>query len=380
MARRSSGCAAPGSRWYASRVSERDRKERGDAAEAAPPGRGHAARFRVGPALAGYRLDQFLQRMIPRLSRNRIQKAIATRVRLSWDAPVKPSTPVREGGEVWVDDPDVNEQEIDFDPAVLHESDDVLAIDKPAGIVVHPTHSHLRNTVITLLRRRRGEPGLTLAHRLDAETSGVLLLGKHRWAARKLQTAFERGWIEKRYLAVVFGEPREDLFEIDLPLGTVSRDNYVFRQGPGGKDQRPARTVFHVRERLGEISLVEAILVTGRRHQIRAHLALAGHPVVGDKLYGLDDRAYRRFLQQGGLDDELRARLGAERQMLHSHRLVFPDPRDRETRIEVVAPLPPDMMTLLERTRAGEPVRPRPGAGPGDPGSGGDRRHVPRRP
>ena len=338
-------------------MSRKDRQEDTGAGAPAAGERGAAARFRVGPALAGWRLDQFLQRMIPRLSRNRIQRAIATRVRISWDAPVKPSTPVREGGEVWVDDPEINEQEIDFDPPVLYESGDALAIDKPPGIVVHPTHSHLRNTVITLLRRRRGEPGLTLAHRLDAETSGVLLLGRHRWAARKLQVAFERGWIEKTYLAIVFGEPAEDEFTVDLPLGTVSRDDYVFRQGPGGRDARPARTLFRVRERLGEVSLVEATLVTGRRHQIRAHLALAGHPVVGDKLYGLDDRAYRRFLRQGGLDDELRGRLGANRQLLHSHRLVFPDPRDRDTRIEVVAPLPADMAATLEAARAGRPIR-----------------------
>ncbi|MBP1611615.1 MAG: hypothetical protein H6Q01_278, partial [Acidobacteria bacterium] len=85
-----------------------------------------AARFRVGPAYAGYRLDQFLQRMIPKLSRNRIQKAIDERVRLSWEAPVKASTPVREHGEVWVDDPDVNEEAIAFDPAVLYDDGDLL--------------------------------------------------------------------------------------------------------------------------------------------------------------------------------------------------------------------------------------------------------------
>lgn len=305
------------------------------------------ARFKIPPAYAGFRLDQFLQRMIPKLSRNRIQKAIDERVRLSWDAPIKASTPVREGETVFVDDPAISEAEIDFDPKVIFEDDDILAIDKPPGIVVHPTHSHLRNTVITLLRRRRGEPGLTLAHRLDAETSGVLLIGRHTWAARKLQTAFERNRTLKTYLAVVQGHPVETAFEVDRPLGPLSHDSYVFRQAPGGQDEKPARTRFALLSRGKRFSLLRAELLTGRRHQIRAHLALAGFPVVGDKLYGLSDQLYRRYLRQGGLDDELRNLLGAERSMLHSHQLTIPHPRDPQRRLELVAPCPPDMVALL---------------------------------
>lgn len=311
-----------------------------------------AARFRVGPAYAGYRLDQFLQRMIPKLSRNRIQKAIDERVRLSWEAPVKASTPVRENGEVWVDDPDVNEEAIAFDPAILYDDGDLLAIDKPPGIVVHPTHSHLRNTVITLLRRQLNAPELTLAHRLDAETSGVLLLGRHTWAARRAQSAFQRGKVEKSYLAIVFGRPVEDRFSVDLPLGYHSRDSFVFRQLPEGQEARASLTEFEVLERMARASLVRAFPKTGRRHQIRAHLAAAGHPIVGDKLYGLDDRAYRRYLKLGRLDDELLARVGAERLMLHSSTLSLPHPRQPGERIEITAPLPADMAAWLELERA----------------------------
>lgn len=301
-----------------------------------------AARFKIGPAYAGFRLDQFLQRMIPKLSRNRIQKAIESRVRLSWDAPVKASTPVREGEEVFVDDPAVNEEAIPFDPPVLYQDEDLLAIDKPSGLVVHPTHSHLRNTVITLLRQRTGEPGLTLAHRLDAETTGVLLLGRHQAAARRIQLSFERGKVKKAYLAVVFGQPDTGEFTIDLPLGPVSRDKFVFRQGPGGEDSRHAVTRIQVLERRGATCLVQAEPVTGRRHQIRAHLAQAGFPIVGDKLYVLDDRLYRRYLRQGSLDADLLARLGAPRCLLHSHRLAIPHPRDPATLVTIVSPAPPD--------------------------------------
>jgi 23S rRNA pseudouridine1911/1915/1917 synthase len=311
-----------------------------------------AARFRVGPAYAGYRLDQFLQRMIPKLSRNRIQKAIDERVRLSWEAPVKASTPVRENGEVWVDDPDVNEEAIEFDPAVLYDDGDLLAIDKPPGVVVHPTHSHLRNTVITLLRRQMNAPELTLAHRLDAETSGVLLLGRHTWAARRAQSAFQRGKVEKSYLAIVFGRPAEDRFTVDLPLGYHSRDSFVFRQLPEGRDARASLTEIEVLERMARASLVRAFPKTGRRHQIRAHLATAGHPIVGDKLYLLDDRAYRRYLKLGRLDDELLVRVGAARLMLHSATLSLPHPRQPGQRIEITAPLPADMAAWLDAERA----------------------------
>jgi 23S rRNA pseudouridine1911/1915/1917 synthase len=297
-------------------------------------------------------LDQFLQRMIPKLSRNRIQKAIDERVRLSWEAPVKASTPVRENGEVWVDDPEVNEEAIEFDPAVLYDDGDLLAIDKPPGVVVHPTHSHLRNTVITLLRRQMNAPELTLAHRLDAETSGVLLLGRHTWAARRAQSAFQRGKVEKSYLAIVFGRPAEDRFTVDLPLGYHSRDSFVFRQLPDGQDARESQTEIEVLERMGRVALVRALPKTGRRHQIRAHLAAAGHPIVGDKLYVLDDRAYRRYLKLGRLDDELLARVGAARLMLHSATLSLPHPRKPGERIAITAPLPPDMAAWLDAERA----------------------------
>ncbi len=299
--------------------------------------------------------------MIPRLSRSRIQKAIAERVRLSWAAPVKASTPVREGGMVLVDDPQLAEQEVDFDPTVLYEDDDLLAIDKPPGLVVHPTHSHLRNTVITLLRQRRGEPDLTLAHRLDMETSGVLLLGRHTWAARKIQTSFERGQVSKSYLALVHGGPEQDHFEVEAALGPFSRDNFVFRQAPAGAAARAAHTRFTVLERARGITLLAAELVTGRRHQIRAHLAYVGHPGVGDKLYSLNDSAYRKFLRRGRVDDEVLASLGAARTMLHSHRLALPHPRDRARRVEIVAPMPADMAAILAAAR-GDAAAAAPGA------------------
>lgn len=311
-------------------------------------------RFRVHPAFAGYRLDQFLMQMIPKLSRNRIQKAIASRVRLSWNAPVKPSTPVREGEEVIIADPEIEEKTITFEPRVLYEDEDVLAIDKPPGLVVHPTHNHLKNTVITLLRQRRGEPELTLAHRLDAETSGVLLLSRRRWAARKLQMAFERAQVDKFYRALVFGHPAEERFNVELPLGYHSEDDVVYRQSPRAREAKPCKTRFRVLSHVGPLALVEAELLTGRRHQIRAHLALAGHPVVGDKLYGLDDRDYRRYLRLERLDEEHLAQLLATRCLLHCERMELAHPRPDKGRLSIHSEIPADMLEVIEnqgRTR-----------------------------
>lgn len=305
--------------------------------------REHAARYIVSAGLAGMRLDRYLQRMIPKLSRNRIQRAIRDRVELSWEAPVKASTPVPEGGIVIVRDPAVAEVPIDYEPSVLHEDEDLLAVDKPAGLVVHPTHSHYRNTLIKLLWEARDDDrSLTLAHRLDAETSGVILLTRNKVAARRVQTAFQRGEIEKEYLAWVHGAPAENEGRIELPLGPYSEDDFIYRQDPRGRDAKSCTTAWGLEETTPERALLRLRIGTGRRHQIRAHLAAIGHPVVGDKLYGLDNRAYRRFLRQGGLDEELRGRLGADRQLLHSARLSLAHPRDG-CALVVEAPLPQDM-------------------------------------
>lgn len=302
--------------------------------------------FRVDPALAGFRLDQFLKRMIPRLSRRRIQQAIAQGVRLSWDAQIKPSTPVREAGVVFVP---LRAREarslpaLDISLRVLFESEELLAVDKPSGMVVHPTNDHDQDTVISLLRRVRSEPALTLAHRLDGETSGVLLLCRTRSSARRTQTAFERGKVGKAYLAVVHGRVDRSEWSIDQPLGSLSRDGVVFRQSPDAKHARSAQTQVTTLATSEGASVLRAIPVTGRRHQIRAHLALAGFPVVGDKLYTLEDRPLRTYLRQRKLPQSMQERLGADRTMLHNQLLEIPPG------IRIVAPLPPDLRQVLQR-------------------------------
>jgi 23S rRNA pseudouridine1911/1915/1917 synthase len=309
--------------------------------------REHDARYVVSPGLAGLRLDQYLHRMIPKLSRNRIQKAIRERVDLSWAAPVRPSTPVTEGGIVSVRDPAVAEVPIDYRPDVLHEDEDLLAVDKPSGLVVHPTHSHYRNTLIKLLWEARGDDrSLTLAHRLDAETSGAILLTRNKDAARIVQTAFQKGEIAKEYIAVVHGIPEHLEGSIELPLGPLSRDGLVYRQDPLGESPKPCTTRWTLESASRDRALLRLRIATGRRHQIRAHLAAAGHPVVGDKLYGLDDRDYRRYLRLGGLDRELLGRLGARRQLLHSARLGLRHPRDGRP-LDIEASLPRDMREAL---------------------------------
>jgi len=162
-------------------------------------------RYVVGPREAGKRLDLFLHEKIPGLSRTRIQRAIRERVTLSWDAPPRPSTPVRAGGCVRVGNTPLREELLQIDLPVLARGEGWLAVNKPPGIPVHPVNRVRENSLIRMLRRQEGEEGLRLAHRLDSETSGVLLVARDAPASSVLSRAFMDGRVHKEYLALVSG-------------------------------------------------------------------------------------------------------------------------------------------------------------------------------
>lgn len=226
--------------------------------------------------------------------------------------------------------------------SVVFEDEWLLVADKPAGMPVHPSRGHDAGTLVNALLGRGlagGEefrPGIV--HRLDKDTSGLLVVAKSAEVHRRLVAMMRTRSIDRRYLALVHGNFTAESGTIEAPVG---RDRVRRSMTIGGAAARPAVTHFVVLERLGDFTLVEVRLETGRTHQIRVHFLAIGHPVVGDPTYARRDP------------------LGLGRQFLHSHRLSFSHPMTDE-RVDVQAPLPADLSTVLERLRTAAPEREKP--------------------
>jgi 23S rRNA pseudouridine1911/1915/1917 synthase len=214
---------------------------------------------------------------------------------------------------------------------IPYRDEHLLVVDKGPGMVVHPAHGHREGTLAQLLAplAAGGEPERAgIVHRLDRDTSGLLLVARSEQAHRLLQRALAQRHIEREYLALVEGRPPARSGTIDAPIG---RDPRVrTRTTVGGARPRAARTHFTLDRALPGTSLLRLHLETGRTHQIRVHLQAIGHPVCGDPEYGTP-----------GL-------LGLERQFLHSTRLAFDHPLTG-ARVEVISPLPADLRRALER-------------------------------
>jgi 23S rRNA pseudouridine1911/1915/1917 synthase len=293
--------------------------------------------FVVGKRDGGKRLDRFLHEKIPGLSRSRIQQAIRERVTLSWGVTARPATPVRPGGRVHVGYTPLPETLLDLEIPVLVRGAGWLAVDKPAGIPVHPVNRVRENTLIRMLRRQEGCEELRLVHRLDRETSGVLLVAEDSGTASKLSQGFAGGDTDKEYLALVRGVVGPDEGTIELPIGDHG-ESAVYTRREVGHGQ-PAWTGWTVERRYAERTLLRVRIKTGRRHQIRVHLEAIGHPVLGDLLYGRSDADYLRLVHEGR--DVRRDENGPRRQLLHCARVVFRNP-DGAGRVEVLAPTPAD--------------------------------------
>lgn len=218
---------------------------------------------------------------------------------------------------------------------VIYEDDFLLALDKPAGVAVHGGSGIATGVVEALREEREGARFLELVHRLDRDTSGVLLLAKKRSALTALHREMREGRIEKRYLALVKGDWRNAKQSVRLPL-----EKYLTRAGERrvsvSRQGQPAHTVFYLQKSWRGASLLEAELLTGRTHQIRVHLSHLGFPIAGDAKYG--DFAWNREL----------ARQGLKRMFLHAARIAFDHPATGE-RLTLEAPLPGELMTFLSR-------------------------------
>ncbi len=244
------------------------------------------------------------------------------RVRIPPVRTAEAAAPIRHDSVAWIEQ------------RILYEDADLLVLDKPAGLAVHGG-SGVSLGVIELLRAARATAhSLGLAHRLDRDTSGCLLIAKKHSTLRRLQAAFRQGAVEKTYLALLHGQLKPERRVVDAPLATDSRrggERWV-RVDPAGK---AARTVFAVERRYPGATLVRVSLPTGRTHQIRVHAASIGRPIVADVRYGVDP-------------DELAVRIGLRRLFLHAAALVFPGPRDGQL-MRVECPLPEDLAAALRR-------------------------------
>lgn len=296
--------------------------------------------YEVPPRGAGLRLDQFLVQSSD-LSRARAQRLIEQgRVRIG-EIPRKASYRVRARDRVVVAIPAPEPSAIEPEPIpldVLYEDRNLLVVNKPPGLVVHPAAGHRRGTLVNALLHHCPElrtigggerPGIV--HRLDKETSGCLVVAKAQKAHEILARQFQMRQVKKIYVALVHGAVRTAARKVTLPIGRHEKERK--RMGVRTRKGRETETAFRVLRTAPDCSLVEVTPTTGRTHQIRVHMAAIGHPVIGDKLYG-----GRR---------ERKSRWKVPRHLLHAWKLAFAHPRTG-TRVESVAPLPPDFQEFLD--------------------------------
>jgi len=311
-------------------------------------------RTEVGPEEAGLRLDRLLAARGFLPTRSRVAALVRAGLVRVDGVPRKASHPVVPGEIVEVELPPEEPSRVVPEAiplSILHEDASLVAVDKPAGMATHPAPGARTGTLVAALLHRWSlggdwpdpqRPGIV--HRLDKDTTGVIVVAKTPRAMHALARQFAARTVEKEYAAIVRGAPREDAGTIDLAIGRdpVARHRMQARVG----QRRPAVTDWRVLERFGDpptAALVRATPHTGRTHQIRVHLASIGHPLVGDTLYAGESRAPADGLRRL-LDD-------FPRQALHARRLRLRHPDDGRW-IEIEAPLPADMEALLRRLRA----------------------------
>jgi 23S rRNA pseudouridine1911/1915/1917 synthase len=287
----------------------------------------------VSAEAAGERLDRFLASLPEVGSRAAAERLVAEGAALV-DGTKRPKSHRLEGGEkLELEVSESVEAELQAEDLALriaYEDDHLLVVDKPAGIVVHPSPGHATGTMVHgLVGRTAGgdeeRPGIV--HRLDRDTSGLLVVARTEEAHGRLQELVRNRELERRYKALVRGRPRSWRGRIEAPIGRDRHD--PTRHSLETDTPREAVTHFEVERLLDKHALLDVRLETGRTHQIRVHLAAIGLPVVGDPVYGVPDEQLKR-------------------QFLHAWRLAFPHPMSGE-RVEVESPLPPELQVALER-------------------------------
>lgn len=292
---------------------------------------------------ADERLDAALARLVPELTRSRAQRLIAEGAVTRGGSPVKKNEKLPAGTVLELTLPDVQEvpiaaQQIPLD--VRYEDADVIVVNKPKGLVVHPAPGHADGTLVNALLAHCGDslsgiggekrPGIV--HRIDKDTSGLIIAAKNDFAHARLAAQLKDHSLARTYVCIVCGSIRDDAGTIDAPIGRHPTDRK--KMAVTQKNSRAAVTHWRVLERFAGYTLVECRLETGRTHQIRVHMAYRGHPILGDTVYG-----------------HKKPELGQSSQCLHARELTFVHPRTGAP-VTVTCELPDYMQTLLEKLRA----------------------------
>jgi 23S rRNA pseudouridine1911/1915/1917 synthase len=302
---------------------------------------------RLAPAHSGWRLDRALAAAVPTLSRERLKALIRSgAVEAQGERLRDPATKVRGGERLRVEVPDPSPahnaaQNIPLE--IAFEDEHLLVVDKPAGLVVHPAAGNIDGTLVNaLLHHCKGSlsgiggvarPGIV--HRIDKDTSGLLVIAKTDVAHEGLAKQFAAHSVDRRYLAIVSGVPTVSEGAIDASLARSSANRKKIAIVEPGRGKR-AVTHWKRLKALKDAALVECKLETGRTHQVRVHMASIGHPLLGDPVYGRAGKAHRKLLTD----------LGFQRQALHAAELGFTHPVTN-SRLSFASPLPPDMQELL---------------------------------
>ena len=291
----------------------------------------------------GERLDKVLTEQLPDLSRTQVQRLLKEGQILVNGRPAKPNLRLEGGEEATVTLPEPEETELIPEAIPLdirYEDDDMLIINKPAGMVVHPAVGHSSGTLVNaVLAHCPNLPGIGgekrpgIVHRLDKDTSGLITLAKNERALRHLQAQFKERTVGKKYLALVDGQVQPPTALIDAPIGRDPRQRKKMAVVPFGRSARtrPAQTHYETVTSYDDHTLLRCELFTGRTHQIRVHLAYIGFPIVGDKVYGRRKQTIR---------------LG--RHFLHAAELVVKRPSDNQE-LTITAELPPELEAVLQQ-------------------------------
>ncbi len=306
--------------------------------------------YRVPAECAGMRLDVFMRTQLRNTSRTRARAIIEQSAHSADGRALRANDRVRSDDRIalWREP----FEEIDEVPLpVVYEDEHLMAIDKPPLVTVHPTARYHKNTVIERLRKARPGEFLALIHRIDRETSGVLMLAKNIESERAFKRLLEErslggeDSVKKTYVAVTHGVPSATFCELPVELDTENSLRVKMRIAEAGQGLE-ARTGIDVLETRGGYALCRMALHTGRQHQIRLHLAALGCPVVGDKLYGPDERLLARAADGELTEDDLKL-LEHPRQLLHAERYDFTHPMTQAP-LNLLAPLPHDLRAFWD--------------------------------